>query len=360
MKNLSAMFMFFLVTSAALGQSAQNAFNEQEAKKGWNQMASLIESCSGEIITYYEGLPDTKGRHIEAKEEFQKNDGGRCFKSTIWRHKSDSPSGEVVPYKIFCTNGENLFALRSTENGSSDTKEAEGPWRILEVRPSDMPLAENPVLLLERDARGRFMCASHTIKGIPLWELWEDANFSVKSIVLNSADASLVDISCHWVVPEALLPPKQKGGPSISPNVEITLTLNPNSYWRIERQLAIISVSENGKTTRMFASAYPEYKLSENDVPFVVKVSEYTSRDRYVEKEMPVYVGEMTYKSFAPSPEEDFHLPYYGFPEPDFGTKKTGWVRYIMTAIGTFLIIFALWSMYRSRKKGNGGQDEKK
>ncbi|MDR3233733.1 MAG: hypothetical protein LBT46_08755 [Planctomycetaceae bacterium] len=321
MKKFLVLFIFCIIAvgiSTAFGQSAQDIFNKEEAKAAWHKMDSLIENCSGELLAYYEGLPDTQGRRIAFKDVFQMNSRGRCYKGTHWRLKNESPNGELVLYKVFCTNEDNLFSLRA-----ADDDNAKDMWSVIEVHPNVAPLAENPVLGAESNFGGLgFLRASHSVRGIPLWELWEDANFSLKSVVPDPADSSLVNIHFHWVIPDNLLPSRRGGSPSISPNVEVTLTLNPKSFWRIERELVAISESAKGKKTNIFASSYLEYKLSENGTPYVVKVSSYRSREHYVEKEMPVYVGEITYKSFEPSPEKNFRLAYYGFSEPDFGEKK--------------------------------------
>jgi hypothetical protein len=51
------------------------------------------------------------------------------------------------------------------------------------------------------------------------------------------------------------------------------------------------------------------------------------------------------------SDKEKFYLSYYGLPEPDFGERRISWIHYAFTAVGVFLIIFALWQMYSKHKE---------
>ena len=52
-----------------------------------------------------------------------------------------------------------------------------------------------------------------------------------------------------------------------------------------------------------------------------------------------------------PNSFKKFTLSHYGLPEPDFGERRSSPFRYILMSIGALMIAYALWRIYRERKK---------
>jgi hypothetical protein len=50
-------------------------------------------------------------------------------------------------------------------------------------------------------------------------------------------------------------------------------------------------------------------------------------------------------------PSARFTLSHYGFPEPDFGERRTNRVRYIIMGIGILMIVIGTWRMIQERRE---------
>ena len=312
----------------------QDFLKNEEIVSGWYTLASAVENCSGIRVTRHEGM--SGGPVIERKQEFKHK--GSFVRSDIWQPKGESKL--LQRHKTYCTNENYYFVLIWDEDTGKTAK-------IAEVNQQTSDLALNPVIRTEFDSGAlAVMRGSYSMFGTPLWELLENEDFVVSNVKYVDLNRQIISFDFSYKLPAIWVPPLSGFDHTVRGYVEI----NTQKYGRIEKICSVAMHRKDNQQTFLYSDRYLEYSETEDGIPYATKLVGYRSKVGHGRKEVPVAIIEISDVDFTPAADQEFTLSAYGFPEPDFGERRANRFRYILMAIGSLMVIFALWQMYQKRK----------
>ena len=306
----------------------------EEAPKAWRN--------------YLHSLNGLEWHVTEMLNETGQTQGARRFRSGLYIYPNFlSQSTDERAVHLNVANAKYSFSL--TKNGQGDT------WRLLKVDPLAPPTPIRELLFpalkslesVPREQELREWNLANLAVALKLnLRIWlppylDSPEFRILSVTEESdGKHNLVCVKYTYE------PPRYTSGELLRSG---EVFLMPDKFWALKK--AIYSGLEPDQVTRLKCELNLEYDLESVDVPLPIEAVLKATSPVSPKDDFMITWNYQWNRNIQDRATQQFTLSHYGFPEPDFGERRTNRFRYILMTIGSLMIIIALWQMYRKRKE---------
>jgi len=123
----------------------------------------------------------------------------------------------------------------------------------------------------------------------------------------------------------------------------------PDSYWVVERA-EVFGAIPQVDDDRWLTIVENTFTFSEG-FPIIQRSTHAIADAGNPQNVRFTHVFEYNISETTETSPKFYTLSNFGFPEPDFGERRAGPVRYFLMAIGVLMVAFALWRMYLGHRK---------
>ncbi len=245
--------------------------------------------------------------------------------------------GEVWPRRVCSAHWRDGYYL--CETGSAGERSIEGQ----NGRYSFKVTERDGKFYLDRAEKLHGRASLIAARGCPGWMLY--------GVPLGDllADPAHTWVSCKRTDSLVTIELRLAGDDPRFRDAHLTLELDPGNYWllkRFRREIPAESSSGGADTYNEFVYAYQQ---DPNGVPMTERVSMKTGKlsTREYDAEQVLEIVDVEASNRSP---EEFTLPHYGIPEPEWASRRSGAYGWILMVAGSILAVLAVY-LSRSRSR---------